>query len=345
MARQNPTVHQRATLRTVAERAGVSISTVSRVLNATDVEGSRAAASLATVERIRSIATELAYVPDPNATSLKLQKTRLLGVLVPRLSDIVLATIYEGIEEVAATYDYQTVVANTRDEPAQQLARTELMLNRRVDGLIFGDAYSDSDYFDALTARGVPFVLVSRHAGSYPAVTCDDWEGGRLAAEHLLELGHHQVAVIAGEAYASTGIDRTAGFLERMSEAGFEVPPNRVLYSRFNTHGGHDATCGLLDATDKPTAIFAVNDFAAIGAMGAVREAGLQVGKDVSIVGFNDVPLARHLLLPLTTVTSPMHEMGQRAVHMWIRVLAGEQPEPERLPPTLQVRASTGPPA
>lgn len=333
---------RRATLRTIADRAGVHVSTVSRVLNGSASEGSRAAGA-ATIERIRQIAAELDYSPDPSATSLRTQRTHLLGVLVPRLSDIVLATIYEGVEETAAAYRYYTFVANTRDEPAEQRARTELMLSRRVDGLIFGDAWFDAEYVDALAARGVPFVLVSRWAGGHPSVTCDDYLGGRLVGEHLLALGHKRVGVIAGEPYASTGLDRTRGLVDVYREAGVPLPERMVVHSRFDTAGGHLAGSQLLAEAEPPTALFAVNDFAAIGAMGAVRERGLRVGEDVGVVGFNDVPLARELPVPLTTVRSPMHEMGERAVHLLMRVLQGEAVEPERLAPMLQPRASTMP--
>jgi LacI family transcriptional regulator len=333
---------RRATLRSIAERAGVHVSTVSRVLNGTENEGARAAGA-ATTARIRQIAAELHYTPDPNATSLRTQRTHLLGALVPRLSDIVLATIYEGVEETAAGYGYYTFVANTRDDAAEQRARTEMMLSRRVDGLIFGDAHFDAAYIDALTERGIPFVLVSRRAGTHPSVTCDDYRGGRMVADHLLSLGHERVGVIAGEPYASTGLDRTAGFLDVYREHGIRVPKSRVLNSGFDTMGGHAMGSRLLTAKTRPTAIFAVNDFAAIGVMGALREKGLRVGYDVSIVGFNDVPLARELPVPLTTVQSPMHEMGERSVHLLMQLLRGEAVEPERLAPTLQPRESTQP--
>lgn len=331
---------RRATLRSIAERAGVHVSTASRVLNGSETEGARAAGA-ATTARIREIAAALDYSPDPTATSLRTRRTQLLGVLVPRLSDIVLATIYEGVEEIAAGYGYYTFVANTRDDAVEQRARTELMLGRRVDGLIFGDAHFDGAYVDSLAERGIPFVLVSRRAGAHPSVTCDDYLGGRMVAEHLLALGHEQVGVVAGEPYASTGIDRSAGFLDYYREHGVHVPERRVLHSRFDTAGGHSAARSLLDATTPPTAIFAVNDFAAIGAMGAVREKGLRVGSDISIVGFNDVPLARELPVPLTTVRSPMHEMGERSVHLLMRIIGGEQVEAERLAPSLQAREST----
>ena len=216
-----------------------------------------------------------------------------------------------------------------------------MMLARRVDGMILGDAHLDGAVADELAGRGVPFVLVSRRAGEHPSVTCDDLLGGRLAAEHLLGLGHRRVAVLAGEPYASTGVDRTAGFLETFAAAGHPVPPARVVSTAFDTTGGHRGMQRLLDAGDVPTAVFAVNDFAAVGAMGALRDAGLQVGTDVAVVGYNDVPLAAELPIGLTTVRSPVHAMGLRAVDLLMRRLAGEQVPSERLAPSLVVRESS----
>jgi LacI family transcriptional regulator, galactose operon repressor len=330
----------RPTLRTVAELAGVHVSTVSRVLNHVGGPGVRPA-SRTTSERIRRIAERVGYSPNPHATGLRTSRSHLVGVLVPRLVDIVLATIYEGIEEATATYGFSTFVANTGDDPAAQRRRTEMVLARRVDGMIFGDAYVDGGFLDEVAGRGVPFVLVSRRAGAYPSVTCDDVLGGRLAAEHLLSLGHRDLAVIAGEPYASTGIDRTAGFLAACAAAGVGVPDSRVVHSRFDTEGGREAMSRILADGAVPTGVFVVNDFTAIGAMGVLRDAGLVVGRDVAVVGFNDVPLAGSLPVGLTTVRSPMHEMGVRAAHLLMRRLASEEVASERLVPVLVPRAST----
>jgi LacI family transcriptional regulator len=329
------------TLRTLADRLGLSISTVSRVLHAKPDEQMRAA-SESTVQRIRALADELGYRPNPHATSLRTRRSNLVGVLVPRLSDIVLATIYEGIEEAAAEHGFSTFVTNTRDVPAIQRARTEMVLGRRVDGMIFGDAYVDGRFLDEIAARKVPFVLVSRRAGSHVSVTCDDYEGGRLAARHLLELGHRSVAVIAGEPYASTGIDRTAGFVETYREAGLPVPDRRILHSRFDAPGGRDAADHLLGDGIPPTAIFAVNDFAAIGALGAARDRGMTVGVDLALVGFNDTSLVAELPVALTTVRSPMHTMGRRGLTLLTALIRGDGAVSERLAPELIVRASTG---
>lgn len=330
------------TLRTIADQLGLHVSTVSRVLHAKQDEVMRAASST-TVERIRRLADELGYQPNPHATSLRTRRSNLVGVLVPRLSDIVLATIYEGIEEAAAEQGLSTFVANTGDNPETQRTRTNMVIGRRVDGMIFGDAYVDGRFLDEVAGRDVPFVLVNRTAAAHPSVTCDDYLGGRLVAEHLLSLGHRDVAVVAGEPYASTGIDRTAGLVDRYREAGFPVPADRIAHSRFDVSGGHEATARLLDTPNPPAAVFAVNDFAAIGAIGALRDRGLRAGADVAVVGFNDTPLAAELPLPLTTVRSPMLDMGRRGLRLLVRLLEGAPVESERLAPELIVRASSVP--
>lgn len=331
-----------ATLRTVAQLAGVDVSTASRVLNGTS-EDARRAASREKADEIRRVADELNYRSNPHAASLRTRRTKLIGVIVPRLSDLVLATIYEGIEDAATRLGLSTFVMNSHDEPHEQKARTDVALSRRVDGLIFGDAHIDGRFIDEIAERRIPFALVNRRTGDHPSVTCDDYLGGRLVAEHFLELGHERVAVIAGEPYASTGIDRAAGFRDRYREAGIQLPSSRIVHSHFDAAGGRQAAEQLLRGRTRPTAIFAVNDFAAIGVLGTLRDHGLRPGKDVALAGFNDTPLARELPVPLTTVRSPMHEMGGRAVDLLVRLLDGEQVKSERLAPDLVVRASTDP--
>lgn len=216
------------TLQSLARQLGLNVSTVSRVLNGSE-DDARGAAAPGTVERIRALAAELRYYANPHAASLKTRRSRSIGVLVPRLSDMVLATIYEGVDEAAAEHGYLTFVSNTQDQPDKQRKLIDMALARRVDGLILGDAHSGPDaspnpLLAELAARGVPFVLVSRHADAHCAVTCDDIEGGRLAARHLLDMGHRRIAVMTGEPYASTGRDRTAGFLKSAPRAAWTCP-------------------------------------------------------------------------------------------------------------------------
>ncbi|MFJ9680441.1 LacI family DNA-binding transcriptional regulator [Streptomyces sp. NPDC101194] len=333
------------TLQGIAEQLGLHVSTVSRVLNGRQ-DGHTRAASGDTARRIRNLANELGYQPNPLATGLRTRRSNLIGVLVPRLSEIVMATIYEGAEEAAAAHGLSAFVTNTHDDPALQRERITMVLARRVDGLVIGDAHLDGAALDLPGLRTTPFVLVNRRTSvGHTSVTCDDRLGGRLVAEHLLALGHRSVGVIAGEPFASTGADRTEGFVERYREAGLRLPTSRVVHSAFDTAGGRRAAHNLLAVhEDRPTALFAVNDFAAIGAAGAARDLGLRLGRDVALAGFNDTPLVAELPVPLTSVHSPMAEQGRRAVNLLLRRIAGEEIRSEILTPHLMARESTGGP-
>ncbi|MBB1595877.1 LacI family DNA-binding transcriptional regulator [Achromobacter sp. UMC46] len=334
------------TLQSLARELGLNVSTVSRVLNGSE-DDARGAAAPDTVKRIRALAAELQYQTNPHAASLKTRRSRTIGVLVPRLSDMVLATIYEGIDEAAAEHGYLTFVSNTQDEPDKQRKLIDMALARRVDGLILGDAHSAPEnatpnpLLAELARRDVPFVLVSRHADHHCAVTCDDREGGRLAAKHLLDMGHRRIAVMVGESFASTGRDRSEGFFAYCAQHGLDVPAHWRIESPFDTDAGRDIGARLLSPADRPTAIFAVNDFLAVGVMGAARDQGLEAGRDVAIVGYNDTPLAGALPIGLTTIHSPMHEMGRLGLALLLQKLAGGQPDSVRLPPHLVVRDSS----
>lgn len=329
------------TLKNLAAELGIHASTVSRVLHSTS-DVARGAASSATAERVRKLAAERGYSPDPQATSLRTRRTSALGVIVPRLSDIVLATMYEGVEEAAAASKYSTFVMNSHDSIDEQRRKADIMLARRVDGLILGDVHAGSTLIHDLSARHVPFVLMNRRHEGFPSSTCDDVVGGELVADHLWDAGHRRVAVIAGEPYASTAIDRTAGFSQRWSELGGELREEDVIWSRFDTRGGNEAAEKIIGRSgEPPTAVFSVNDFAAIGAMGTFRAHGLTVGEDIAVVGFNDTSLAAQLPIPLSSVRSPMLDIGRHAVEMLRKVINGEQVDSVRMMPKLFVRESS----
>lgn len=330
----------RPTLKTVAELAGVHPSTASRALSPHQV-GVRVA-SEATIENVRKVAHRIGFERNPWAASLRRGRNDTIGVLVPRLSDLVLATIYEGIESAAGARGVLALVTNTHDDEQDRARRADLLLRRRVDGLILGDArLQDDALLTTLRQRNVPFVLVSRRSEGCLSVTCDDVAGGALAAEHLIANGHRNLAIIAGASYASTGVDRTSGFVEAARSAGVLIPPNRIVQSGFDAEAGHITAAGLLASSQPPTAIFAVNDFAAIGAMGAIREAGLSPGVDVAVVGYNDVSIARELPIPLTSVSSPRREMGSQSVNLLLDLILGKNATSQTLAPTLSVRASS----
>ena len=330
----------RVTLRTIAETAGVHVSTVSRILN-NQLGDSQHTAAPETVDRVLAVAAALRYTPNPSAKSLRTRRSSHIGVLVPTLTDIVLATIYEGIEEAAERHGYSTYVTNSLDDPARRERQTATMLARHPDAMIFGDADFQSDFLERQRRKGVPFCLVSRRAEGFLSATTDDYRGGQLAAEHLLQLGLVRAAVLAGKSFASTAIDRTAGFLDTFHDAGHPIPKHLILYGPFHTVGGREAMQSILSTGVPLDAVFATNDFAAIGAMGALRDAGLVAGTDVAVIGYNDVPLSAAIPIPLTTVRSDHNRMGQEAVELIVKLLNGKQPASVLLPPTLVAREST----
>lgn len=328
------------TLRMIAQETGVHASTVSRVLNAPEKDSSRWAAP-ETAQLIRDTARKRGYHLNIYASNLRTSRSNLVGVIVPRLQDFVLATIYEGIEEAAIENGLSTFVTNSLDREENRRARTEMMLERRVGGLIFGDAHLSDPFLNEISSQGIPLVLVSRHTGAHAAVTCDDYLGGRLVAKHLIATGRRDVAIVAGLPFASTARDRTQGVRDVFAESGLHVSDSRVVYGGFDAAAGREATEAILNTMPYPDAIFATNDFAAIGALGVLRDHGLRLPDDVAVVGYNDTPLAAEMMVPLTTVRSPMHEMGRHALELLIAVMGGDPVASVQLKPELVVRQSS----
>ncbi|WP_037065948.1 LacI family DNA-binding transcriptional regulator [Pseudonocardia acaciae] len=329
-------------MRTIADEAGVHVSTVSRVLSRNLTAESEARLSDG-ARRVLKVARKLGYVPDTHAASLRGRRTKMLGVLVPRLADVVLANMYEAIEEAVTDLGYQSVVATTRDQPEEQRRRVSLMMSRRVDGLLVADASLAGGYVDELAARDVPFVLVNRRYQDFVAVTCDDELGGHFVGTHLADLGHEVIAITGGLPYASTTQDRVAGVLGALRERGLDVPEERILLTGITGPDGRAAADRLLAAEPRPTAIFAANDWAAIGVMGALRDHGLTPGTDVAVVGFNDIQVSADLPIPLTTVRNPVRDIGATAARLIADRVEGRPVSSVLVQPRLVVRQSSDP--
>ncbi|WP_280221703.1 LacI family DNA-binding transcriptional regulator [Nocardia neocaledoniensis] len=327
------------TLKEIAERAGVHISTASRVLRQDEpVDGWSESA-----RRVLAVATELGYQRNVWAASLRTRKTTTLGVVMPRLIDGVVAMTYQGIEEAATRAGYSVLLSSPPDDPDAQRRAAELLLGRQVDGLLLSSVHAPGRAFvDSLPLGGVPVLTVTRHAEARrPFVVGDDRLGGALAARHLLERGYTDLAVIAGPAHATTAGDRVRGFLDALAAAGVPIAPERVVASSFEVDGGVQAARVLLDRPDRPRALFAVSDTLAIGVLGVARDLGLSVPDEVALIGYNDIPVAAQLPVALTTVASPARDIGATAVRHLLELVNGREPESVRLPVELVVRATT----
>lgn len=301
----------RVTLHDVARAAGVSKSSVSRILDERLPKTDNATAT-----RVREVAEKLGYVRDLAAANLRRGSTGQIGVIVPRLTDTVMAMLYEALARAAAQNGQFAIVATTDDNPDAGRAAAEALIRRGVDGLILSTARTDNHFSDELRTRGVPFVLALRRNGQSPAAIGDDLLGGYLATRHLLDLGHRRIGLITGPDYATSAQGRREGYLKAMEEAGVAVAPGWVVPSTFSIESGETSAQALLALKDRPTAIFAVNDNTAIGAMSAIARAGLSVPHDISLVGYNDIPIVSRLPVPLTTVKVPFDHIAEMALQL-----------------------------
>lgn len=335
------TARRRApTLREVADRAGVHVSTVSRVLRQSEPVDGWSESAL----RVRDAAAELGYRPNLWAASLRTRRTTTLGAVMPRLTDGVVATVYQGVEQAARESGYSLLLSSPPDEPGEQAAAIDLLAGRQVDGLLLSSLHSPAADFVSALGLSVPMVALNRHADSgLPYVAGDDRHGGFLAGRHLLDRGYRRPAVIGGPPHATTGHDRVAGFLEALARAGVEVPDHHVTHTDFEVAGGVDAATTLLDASDRPDAIFAVSDSIAIGVLGVARDLGLRIPDQLGVVGYNDIPFASQLPVPLTTVVTPAREIGAAGVGLLLRRIRQPEAVPDDivLPVHLVARGST----
>jgi LacI family transcriptional regulator len=331
-----PDTPERPTLRTLAADTGLSISTVSRALR-------RPADSSSTVALVHSAARRLGYYPDSAAASLRTRRSGVIGMVAHRLTDIVQAIIYEQVDKVAVRNGYDVLVAATEDDPRAQRERVGLLLSRRVDGLVIADAHRDGQYADWIATLGVPYVLVMRDAPGHPVMRCDDEAGGRLVAEHLIEQGHRSFALLTGPDYSAVSYDRAAGFRAGLTGAGIVIADGLTELGGLHTASGQAGMERILGRTRDFTAVFCCgNDFAAFGAVAALRGAGLEAGTDVAVAGFNDVEAAR--AMQLTTVSSPQAELGELGALALLRAIDGTPPVSVIRPPTLIVRPSSATP-
>lgn len=334
------------TLKQLSLLAGAHPSTVARVLHADPRQ--RVSAELR--ERILALAREHDYRPNSVARSLRTKRTSVFGALIPDIANPFFASVLRGMEDAVAERDYSIIMANTDDLPAREAHGLALLRDRQVDGLLLATARLHDPAITQLLTESIPFVLVNRHTDPITpnSVVPDDYAGSVAAVEHLLKLGHRRIAHICGSDDASTGYLRAKAYrdtLRRHEVDSFADQDALLVRGSFRENGGYSAMQKLLELTEPPTAVFAVNDLAALGAIHAITEAGLRVPQDISVIGFNDLFHASHMTPSLTTMQVPHRAMGVRAAERLLdMVVDGLMPErPLLLPVNLIVRQSTGP--
>lgn len=328
-----------ATVLDVARQARVSAATVSRVMT-----GSSHSVSGETRRRVRAAARELGYLPNMLARSLLTRQTSAIGVLVPDVSNPYYAVILRGIEDAAGRSRRAVILCNTDRRHDKQQAYLQTLLERRVDGLIITGGTLRRH--DLAQLRGMlPAVVIGRHEVSLPSVRVDNVAAGLVATRHLIDLGHRRIACLAGPASSLTATDRLEGYRRALGEAGLEARSGDIVTAEFSLDGGRLGVARLFAPLHPPTAVVASSDQTAIGALRGLSEAGLAVPGDVSVVGFDDSPLAPFTIPALTSVAIPMYEIGRQAMALLLRLLNGERAASVVLPAALSVRETTAPPA
>ena len=312
---------QPVTLKDVAALAGVHPATVSRALN----PETRLLVSDETADRILAAADSLGYRPNTVARSLRTRRSSTVGVLIPDLNNPLFPPIVRGIEDRLAADGYVALIGNTDADDQRERLVYELMRDRHVDGFVFATARLRSPLLAEAAAARIPVVLVNRYASGYgfPAVSVNNEEGIALSIAHLASLGHRRIAHVAGPQDVSTGLSRYLGFVAAMEAHNLPVEPDLVAQaSAYSIDEGQRCCLELLRAGSGCTAIAAANDMLAVGCYAALESAGLSCPKDISVVGFNDMPFIDRLTPPLTTVSFAHYDVGIEAGRLILEQIA-----------------------
>ncbi|HKD98235.1 MAG TPA: LacI family DNA-binding transcriptional regulator [Micromonosporaceae bacterium] len=329
------------TIADVASRAGVSKTTVSRVLNG------KGELDASTANRVREVIDELGYVPSARAVNLARGRTRVVGMLVPSLTWPWMGDVLQGAVDVLESESYGLLLftCNRGDLSMRQFA-TQVSA-KSFDGLLVIEPEGTLDYIADLHKRGLPVVLIDDRSKQpqFPSVATTNRDGGEAAARHLLDLGRRRPLVITGIERFGCTQERLSGFAAAYEAAGLGLDGRHVVEGDFTFDCGRLAVKQAFADGVEFDAIFAHNDLSAAGAMQAVREAGRRVPDDIAVVGFDDVPAAAHTDPPLTTVRQPLRQMGAAAARMLLTHFAGSPlpQQPATIPTTLVVRGSTTP--
>jgi len=327
------------TIREVAESAGVSYATVSHVINNTRL------VSPETRERVLAAMDALNYRPNALARSLRQGKTNTIGLVLPDSANPFFAEISRAIEDEAFKKGYSVFLCNTELDTQRELFYVDVLSKKQVDGIIFVAAGDQADSLDFLIRRSMPLVMIDRNVPNVKsdAVLTDHQLGGYLATCHLLELGHTRIACIAGPSTITPSAERIIGYRKALEEAGLSYQEELILRGDYHAQSGMELTHLILKMNPRPTAIFALNDLMALGALRAAAEDGYSVPKDLAVVGYDDLEIAHFTNPPLTTIAQPKKEIGVQAVKLLVDRMSLKSRPPSRivLAPELIIRRST----
>ncbi|MGN6555044.1 MAG: LacI family DNA-binding transcriptional regulator [Verrucomicrobiota bacterium] len=331
-------------LKDIAERASVSVMTVSKALrDEPDV-------SAATKVRIKQMAKEMGYVPDSTAQGLRTRTTKLFGLVIPSTTDPIYASMISAVEERTQELGYDVMLMHTLNSVEREELCVRRLLSRRMDGLFIAPVYRmepESRVYQELLARRTPTVLLgpsAKFCSQFPCVQADDVLGSYSATQHLLSLGHKRIAYFAGPLAAPWAQERYEGYRRALREAGLDVDDRLIFQAGSTIEDGVKAALQMLNESCHATAIQAANDLVAVGCADALLNQGIRIPQNLSVIGFGNILTSQFFRVPLSTVSQPKFRLGIAAVESMMQIIRGQPVESKRLAAELVIRSSTAAP-
>lgn len=328
------------TIKDVAREAGVSIATVSRVFNNVGPVDQE------TQKRVRVIARKLKYVPNAAGRSLSTKRTDAIGLILPDLFGEFFSEVLRGSDQTVQQSRYHLVVSSSHNN-REEIRAALTMMRGRVDGLVVMSPQIDSDTLNETLPQSLPVVLLNCHVKSnrFDALNIDNIGGAYSMTRHLLSHGHRMIAILTGTEDNVDAAERLQGYSAALNEAGIRIEPELRIEGTFSEASGYEAARILLSRSPRPTAIFASNDSMAIGALSALRDAGVQVPEEIALAGFDDIPIASYLTPTLTSVQVGIHQLGVKAIETVLHAVRNQNVHKKQqilLPTALSLRESCG---
>jgi len=309
------------TIKDVAKRAEVSITTVSHVINGTRY------VSDALTQKVHEAMNALNYRPNSLARSLRSGRSRSIGLVIPDISNLFFAEISRKIEDNGFLHQYSVILCNTDDDPKKESAYINVLLEKQVDGIIFISSGSKGEGLNQIQQSKIPIVIADRDMKNINAdiVLVDNWAGGYEATNYLITLGHERIGCITGPSVVTPSALRVEGYKQALSEKNIPFASELVVSGDFRFEGGEKAMRQLIDLEERPTAVFVCNDMMALGAMRAINDANLAIPDDLSIIGFDNIPLSNTTVPSLSTTEQPVAEMAKIVVDLLINRIRMEE--------------------
>ena len=319
--------------------------TVSRVLN------EKKGVSPDTRKRVLKAIEETDYIPNSLARSFTLQKTKTIGLVIVDIANPFFTTLARGVENIAAKNRFSVIFCSTDENQEKEALYLEILARKRVDGVILAPASKKGASLKSILIKRIPIVLVDRELESsedfnLDIVKEDSVHGAYILTKHLINLGHRRIAIVVGGREISTAEERVKGYKKALIEAGIPIEDSLIRFSNYSEEGGYTTTKELLRMLERPTAIFGGNNFIAVGAVAAIKEAGLRIPHDVALVSFGDIDFLSRIYPFFTVVTQSAYSMGAIAAELLIRRIEGKEKVQEKrevvLKPELVIRESAG---